>query len=218
METNFYIPTYIINMKDRNDRRLHIEKQFYGRSEFEPIYVEACMHEKGTIGLWQSMVKVVKMAKEREDDIIIICEDDHMFTAEYNKDYFFTNLIESDRQGVEILSGGIGGFGYVVPVAPNRYWVDWFWCTQFIVVFKSLFHKILDYEFKENDTADGVLSVLSNYKMTIYPFISVQKDFGYSDVTVGNNENVGLITRHFAYTNLRLSNMHSVSHFYNYRK
>jgi hypothetical protein len=214
----FYIPTYIINITDRTERRLHIEQQFHGRPEFEPIFVEACIHEKGTIGLWQSMVKVVKIAMEREDDIIIICEDDHMFTAEYNKDYFLTNIIEADRQGVEILSGGIGGFGYAVPVALNRYWVDWFWCTQFIVVFKSLFQKMLDYEFKENNTADGVLSFLSHNKMTIYPFISVQKDFGYSDVTLDNNENAGLITRHFAYSNFRLSKIHSVSHFYNCRK
>ena len=62
-----------------------------------------------------------------------------------------------------------------MPIAKNRYWVDWFWCTQFIVVYKKLFQKILDYEFKDTDTADGVISMLSNNLMTLYPFISKQK-------------------------------------------
>lgn len=84
-------------------------------------------------------------------------------------------FIFQDIQGVDILSGGVGGFGYAVPIAKNRYWVDWFWCTQFIVVYKKFFQKILDYEFKDTDTADGVISMLSNNLMTLYPFISKQK-------------------------------------------
>ena len=108
---------------------------------------------------------------------MIICEDDHIFTPAYNKDYLFANIIGANAQGSELLSGGVGGFGTAVPVDTNRYWMDWFWSTQFIIIFKPLFQKILDYDFKDTDTADGVLSVLAKDKMTIYPFISVQKRF-----------------------------------------
>ena len=41
--------------------------------------------------------------------------------------------------------------------------------------------------------------------MTIYPFVSVQKDFGYSDVTVQNNEKKGLISKFFEDAGKRLA-------------
>ncbi|MFK2249200.1 hypothetical protein ACIXO6_15670 [Bacteroides fragilis] len=47
--------------------------------------------------------------------------------------------------------------------------------------------------------------------MTIYPFISVQKDFGYSDVTVYNGT-PGMISNYFSQANYRLRMIHHVSH------
>ncbi len=198
-------------MRNRVERRSHIEKQFQGKPEFKLTWIEAIEHPIGAVGLWKSMVKVVETAIINDDDIIIICEDDHTFTSAYSKEYFFANIIAANNQESELLSGGIGGFGTAVPVDSNRYWIDWFWCTQFIVVFKPLFQKILDYDFQDTDTADGVLSVIANNKMTLYPFISIQKDFGYSDVTCANNEFAGMITNHFRQTDMRLSLIHHVA-------
>lgn len=208
----FYLPVYVINLKNRIERRKHIEEQFENKSEFKVRIIEAVEHSIGAIGLWQSIVKVIQIAIEHEDDIIIICEDDHTFTPAYSKDYLLRNIIEADQQGSELLSGGIGGFGFAVPVATNRYWVDWFWSTQFIVLFKPLFQKILSYNFKDSDTADGVLSMIAKDKMTIYPFISIQKDFGYSDVTQSNDENIGLVDNLFKHSDHRLRIIHYVAH------
>lgn len=207
MEDNnngFYLPVYVINLEERTERRLHIEKQFRGKAEFQLNWIKAVRHPIGTVGLWQSMVQAVRKAEENEDDIIVICEDDHTFTPAYNKEYLLRNILEAEAQGIELLSGGIGGFGMAVPTSVNRYWVDWFWSTQFIVVFKPLFKRILDYDFKDSDTADGVLSALTADKMALYPFISVQTDFGYSDVTRSNNDNVGLVDQLFLRSSLRL--------------
>ena len=210
--SNFFLPVYVINLKDRIERRKHIEEQFKDKPEFELSWIRAIEHPIGAVGLWRSMVDAVKMAEANGDDIMVICEDDHTFTPSYNKDYLLINIVEANKQGSELLSGGIGGFGTAVPVAINRYWVDWFWCTQFIVVFKPLFHKILDYNFKDTDTADGVLSILAKDKMTMYPFISVQKDFGYSDVTRTNNDIVDLVDKLFKQSQHRLSTIHNVTH------
>ena len=101
-----------------------------------------------------------------------------------------------------------------VPTAANRYWVDWFWCTQFIVVYKKLYARILSYNFKDTDTADGVLSGLARFKMVIYPFVSRQKAFGYSDITEGNMKHPDLIVRHFERADVRLKQVHAVSHIF----
>ena len=211
-ESDFYLPVYVINLKDRIDRRKHIKAQFRGKKEFKLTWIDAVEHPIGAVGLWKSMVKAVETAIENDDDIMIICEDDHTFTPQYSKEYLLSSIVGADEQGAELLSGGIGGFGTAVPVASNRHWVDWFWCTQFIVVFKPLFQKILDYDFKDTDTADGVLSAIAKDKMTMYPFVSIQTDFGYSDVTRANDEISGMVDNLFRKADYRLNLIHRVTH------
>lgn len=209
-KNEFYIPVYAINVKERTERRKHILKEFARKKEFDLTVVDACVHEKGTIGLWNSIVSIVRKAVENKDEVIVICEDDHYFTDRYSPQLLFGAIREAYIQGADILSGGIGGFGQAIPVGCCRYWMDWFWCTQFIVVYSHFFETILAYEFKEDDTADGVLSQLSLNKMVIYPFISEQKDFGYSDVTQSNMENQGRICEHFSWASRRLEVIESI--------
>ena len=109
--SDFYLPVYVINLKERTERRQHIEEQFQGRVEFALHWIEAIEHSIGAVGLWQSMLKAVQTAIDKRDDIMIICEDDHIFTPAYNKDYLFANIIGANAQGSELLSGGVGGFG-----------------------------------------------------------------------------------------------------------
>lgn len=196
-KNDVYIPVYVINMKNRQERKEHITQEFEGKNEFNVNIIEACTHEKGNIGLWNSIVKIVNLAQMNGDDVIILCEDDHFFTEHYSAGLLMKEIKEAYMQQADILSGGIGGFGHAIPVGYHRYWVDWLWCTQFVVVYRRFFNAILSYNFKETDTADGVFSKLSTNKMVIYPFISEQTDFGYSDVTQNNQKNKGLIHEHF---------------------
>ncbi|MCX2495861.1 glycosyltransferase family 25 protein [Pedobacter sp. PF22-3] len=198
------IPTYIINLKERVERKKHISKQFESKPEFATKIIDACQHKIGAIGLWQSMLKIVNMAIQNNDDVIVICEDDHEFTSNYNSDDLIYNIVKAHEQGAEILSGGIGYFGYAVPITKNRFWVNPFQSTQFIVLYKSIFPKMLKYRFKKTDVADLVLANLTSHKMVLYPFISRQKDFGYSDITSQHNEQPGLVQNMFSRTEERL--------------
>ncbi|REC80498.1 glycosyl transferase [Chryseobacterium elymi] len=182
------IPTYIINLKHRKDRLESVLKEFKGKQEFDCHIIEACEHEKGNIGLWESIRKTVHLAIDNADDVIIIVEDDHIFTDDYDRDFFIENILASNEQGADILSGGIGGgFRFAVPITENRFWINHFWCTQFMVIYNRFFEQILNADFGPDDTADNFLSQLTADKMVLYPFISVQKDFGYSDITAENN-------------------------------
>jgi GR25 family glycosyltransferase involved in LPS biosynthesis len=200
---NFTIPTYIINLPERKDRLAHIIDQFKDRPEFNLNIVEACRHECGAVGLWQSIVKVVGMAIENDDDVIIICEDDHQFTEHYSKNDLIRNIFEAHYHRVEILSGGIGGFDIAVPVSRDKFWIRSFYSTQFIILFKSAFSKIIDLKYDDGITSDGAFSAISTYKMTMFPSISTQKEFGYSDVTKWNN-GVGAVSRWFVSASDRL--------------
>ncbi|MDQ0968481.1 methylmalonyl-CoA mutase cobalamin-binding subunit [Flavobacterium sp. W4I14] len=200
----FSIATYVINMQERTDRLAHILRQFKDRPEFDVTVLEACKHEIGAVGLWYSILKMIKLALENDDDVIIMCEDDHEFTEYYNAEYLMQNIIASHEQGVAILCGGIAGYGEVVPLTENRYWLNTFLSTQFIVLYKKIFKKILNYKFKDDDVADLVLANLTSHKMVLYPFISRQKDFGYSDITTLHNEQPGLVQNMFNETEQRL--------------
>lgn len=197
MDTHFSISTYIVNLKSRKDRLKHIKQQFKNKPEFDFHIIEACLHEKGNMGLWQSFQKVIKIAEENDDGVIIFVEDDHIFTEHYQWNFLFNNIVESNKQGLDILLGGItGGFKNVVPITKNRLWVDHFWGTQFTIIYKRFYSKILEANFEEKDTLDDFLSNLTPNKMVLYPFISIQKEFGYSDVTKSNNIE-GNITTYF---------------------
>jgi hypothetical protein len=201
------IPVYIINLPERTERLMHIQKQFRGKIEFDTIVVEACKNTIGAIGLWDSIVKVINLAIENDDDVIIICEDDHQFTEAYSEQFLLKNILEAHNCGADVLSCGACDFGQIVPLTSERYWVNPLTGTQFIVVYKKLFREILKYNFREFDTADGVISKLSGNIMLLYPFISIQKDFGYSDVTREHNDYEGLVSIMFNQTEKRLKNI-----------
>lgn len=183
------IPTFIISLERRIDRRSHILKQFTNKSAFDCTVVNACENANGRLGLWHTIKEIISQATYLNHEYILICEDDHEFTLNYSEQKLFSCINDSRFLNADILSGGICFCdNNVKQVHYNLVSVDNFACTQFVIIFKSLFQKILTAEFTEHDCADFKLADLSDKKLVIYPFISTQKDFGYSDVSNGYYE------------------------------
>lgn len=195
---NMVLPTYIINLPEREERRKHILSQFEGRKEFDCKLINAVKHTVGAYGLWLTIRKVIEMAIENDDEVILICEDDHEFSTDYSSSFLFKNILEAHFQGADYLSGGSGGFDFALPITKNRFWVNPCYSTQFIIIFKKFFHKILNEPFDEDVIADMLLPSMTSNKMLLFPFISFQKDFGYSDVTPLHHNLKGLITQIFS--------------------
>lgn len=191
-----FVPTYVINLPERTDRLEHIRKEFNGRPEFDLHILEASRHEIGAIGLWQSICRIIAEAKEHDEDFVLICEDDHFFTEAYNRESFLRQIMLAGAMGAQMLSGGIGDFSNLVSLPGGVAWIDRFWCTQFIVVYRNAYDLILNAPFGLRDVADEKLSALLTAKLVTVPFISEQTDFGYSDITESNNHN-SMIRRHF---------------------
>lgn len=190
------IPVHAINMKERTDRLAHIRRQFAGRPEFDLRIVEASRHEIGAVGLWHSICGIISRAREAGEDFVVICEDDHIFTENYSPDHFLHQIMLASAMGAQMLSGGVGDFGNLVPLPGGLCWVDRFWCTQFMVIFRRAYDLILNAGFSLRDVADDKISDLLTAKFLTVPFISEQTDFGYSDITLSNNRD-SMILRHF---------------------
>lgn len=203
------IPTYVINLPERTERLDHIRKQFDGKDEFDVHIIEACKHSIGAVGLWESIRKIVNLAIANDDDVIIICEDDHVFTGDYSKSHLIKNIIGAYKQHTEVLLGGIGGFNKALPVSAGRAWVNDFYCTQFTVLYKSVFQKIFDEPYDNQVIADGMLSRITGNIMVCFPFISIQEYFGYSDVTQTFDADKGLLKRMFSRATDRLKKIYT---------
>lgn len=198
------IPTYVINLPERTDKLVHIKKQFYDKPEFDLQIIEACKHEIGAFGLWLSIKKIISIALASDYDVIIICKDDHEFTQDYSKDFLIKNIIEAYQEGASFLSGGTTKWHDAVPVTKNRFWVDNCLSAQFLVIYKDFFSQIEAYPYDETIVTDLVYSKIALNKMILYPFVSVQKDFSYSDVTLSHSLDKNLVNTLFIESDLKL--------------
>ena len=192
---NIVIPTYIIHLTERIERQEDIKREFNGKNEFDLTIVEVCRNEMGALGLWESIRKIVQIAIVKDDDVIVISQDDHEFTEHYSRNYLIRNIIEAHAQGADILSGGSSEYNYAVQIATNRFWIHSLLPAPFIVLYRKFFQRILDEPFDEDVKADSLLSILTSHKMLLYPFVSRQHD-GFS-----------LIPKMVSSSNKRLNNL-----------
>src|SRR5665213_1012951 len=207
------IPVFVINLKSRTDRKQHILQQFHEKKEFDVHIVEACEHKNGAIGLWKSITNILQELINTEIDFVIICEDDHEFTKEYNKEYLFECIAEAKENEADILLGGVSWFTTMIEVSENLFWVEKFTGTQFTILFRKFFNNILEADFGNHDSADYKICSLTENKFFMNPFISVQKDFGYSDATTKNNR-PGIVKEFFDNSVESITTFKKVNSFY----
>lgn len=85
--TKSVINVYVPNLSIRTDRKASIEKQFKDKNEFELNILPALEHRIGAYGLWQTFMSVVRKEHDKRSEFFIFCEDDHVFTENYNREY-----------------------------------------------------------------------------------------------------------------------------------
>ncbi|MCC6286778.1 MAG: hypothetical protein IT249_02735 [Chitinophagaceae bacterium] len=157
------IPTFIINLKFRTDRKVDIANEFEGRSEFDTFIIEAYEHEIGSIGLWKTIQKVINIAVEKKLDYILLCEDDHQFTDDYSSQKLFAAIAEAKEKEADILCGGVSWFQNGFQVSDNFFTTGKFSGMQFTIVFKKFYNKIPGAAFTEFDSADYIISGKDQY-------------------------------------------------------
>lgn len=211
----FKIKTFIINLKERTDRLENILNEFKDRDEFDLTVIPAIRADVGAIGLWKTIRYIVKEHAINEP-YILICEDDHIFTPAYNANKFQTYINNMEKKKADIILGGISWFHGAIPIDEDLFWIHYFNGTQFYVVFRKFYDRILKTKYYKNEVADLKISSLSINKFCIHPFISIQKDFGYSDAT-GIKEVINNFEKIFEGSGERLKKIRIVDDYYKYQ-
>lgn len=207
------IPTFVLNLERRKDRREHIINQFAGKDEFDLKFVNPIAEENPAISLWNTVKYIINELLSPESDFVLICEDDHTFTDKYDKDLVRHCINVAKCLNAEILSGGVSCVGEMILLEPNIMWIEKFTGLQFTIIFRRLFGAINNFEFKEYDNADIVMSNLAKRIFLLTPFISTQKEFGYSDITAMNNV-AGRVDSLFEFAQRKVEAIVKVSSFY----
>ena len=207
------IPVYAINLLKRTDRKTHILNEFKLYKEFNLHIVKAHEHQIGALGLWSTLKHILLDLVPPNEEYIIICEDDHAFRRSYNLNKLLKGISDAKKLNADVLCGGVSWYTDALQISDSLFWVEKFSGLQFTVIFRKFFDKILQANFTTVDAADYKLSELSDKLFVLYPFISTQKEFGYSDVTPKNNLE-GRVTEIFTNTNLRLRQLKKVSKYY----
>lgn len=207
------INVFTANLPYRVERRKHIAIQFENKKFFFLEVTPTVSCSIAAKSLWLTIQQIIKVKVDWQDDFFVFCEDDHQFTEHYNFSLLKQTIKESQALDADILCGGVSWFKTGVQVSNNLFWVERFSGLQFTVIFKKFYSKIVKADFTEQDAADYKISELTDKKFVIYPFISIQKDFGYSDVTAKNNE-TGRVERLFEETSERFELLKKVRSYY----
>lgn len=206
------IPTYIIRHPESYISRDHIDSQFKCRNEFKTTSISLGRQTIKGLGLWRCIRKIIKIAIDSDDDVIVICNDDHEFTDEYCKKNLLKNIVEAHQQGCDCLIGGSNRFDFVVPISSQRYWINNFSSTGFIVLYRKFFQKILDEPYDENINTDLKLSQMTSHKMILYPFIAKQRDFEFLNISENDKTNTtSIVDNMFNQTKMKLNNIHQLA-------
>lgn len=206
MENKTKIPVFVINLEERKDRKAHTVEQFRNKPEFSMNIVKAIQDKIGAIGLWKTMKKIVKKAQDNRNEYIILCEDDHLFTENYNEKKLFELIQKGKKLHADLLLGGVSHFVDAVEFDKGLFWLSSFTGFQFAIIYNHFFNKFLSIELNNNDNIDIKMKDISDKIFCIYPFISIQKEFEYSDVTK-RNELTGVVTEYFVKSDQRLKTL-----------
>lgn len=203
------INVYVPNLPERKERKASILQQFEGRDAFNLHVVEPIKRSSPSTSLWHTFVEIVRTEARSDADFFIFCEDDHLFTADYSANLLESSIEKAMSLGADILSGGFSWYEMPIQVSNHLFWVKNFTGMQFTVVFRKFYSTILQSDTQGAHTLDLYISALSDDIFVISPYISIQKEFGYSDVTLKNNT-AGRVDSYFREHNATLNILRKV--------
>ncbi len=206
---------YILNMPQRKERKVSVGREFEKKKElFKTTFVCPVENKNPRVSHWHTFLQLVAKAKQQGLPGFVFCEDDHVFTSDFDESLFSDTVGEADMLGADILLGGVSWMDAPVQVRKHLFWLNRFNGTQFVIVFSRFYDRILSSQYDERRVVtDFHISSNSENIFVAYPFFSVQKEFGYSDVTPFNDRD-GYVDGLFKATSNGLRIMDKVRSFY----
>jgi len=149
------IPVMYINLDSRTDRKEHVEKELKKIEVNQPERFKAIKLDNGALGCSMSHLKCLEIAKQKDYDYVLICEDDIEFL---NPQLFLTQInkfLDSDINWDVVLIAG----NNMLPYKPiNDMCIQIYNCqtTTGYIVRKNYYDKLIQ-NYKE-----GIQNLIKN--------------------------------------------------------
>jgi glycosyl transferase family 25 len=149
------IPVMYINLDSRTDRKEHVEKELKKIEVNQPERFKAIKLDNGALGCSMSHLKCLEIAKQKDYDYVLICEDDIEFL---NPQLFLTQIkkfLDSDINWDVVLIAG----NNMLPYKPiNDMCIQIYNCqtTTGYIVRKNYYDKLIQ-NYKE-----GIKNLMKN--------------------------------------------------------
>lgn len=165
-QQELYLPTFLLLSPEQKEQN-SLLSEFLDKPEFEVNVITMTSNKNKQVCHWEGIKRAILLAKKNQDDVILIIKDTHRFTSSYNKKAFLGALIAAASEGVELLWEG--SLCESTPIEEDILGIEKISNSQFLVVFSSLFDKILTYDFQSNELVGKVLTKLTLNKRVILP-------------------------------------------------
>ena len=97
-----------------------VKKHFDGKSLFRTE-----MLVSPSLSRWSLFRCAVEHAeKSGDDDVIVVCFNEHNFTNNFDGRLFLDVIVEASKRGAQLLIGGCQKVENMVPVTSSLFWVD----------------------------------------------------------------------------------------------
>lgn len=120
-------------------------------------------------GNWQMLRDFV--SQHYKEDCFMICNTSNNRNIDLDENYLLTSVYESVNYDCKILFGDAVAIGQVIPLSKNIHWVDYVRSASLIIIFKTAFDDIINYE-GSNKGFWHSINIMSSQKLLMHPFAS----------------------------------------------
>jgi hypothetical protein len=171
--SDFVLPVFAINCTDRESMNQRIKLNFENRDGFLLDRLYSTEHPSSA-WVWETLTDIFKRSLGASNDFVIICNEQHVFSNQFEYKYLIKNIIEGYCQNADVLCGGIdGGASYAMKISENRFWLNSFFPLRFVVFYRKFYKKFIDNPFSESSSIFSQIANLSKGVMVIHPPVSI---------------------------------------------
>ena len=107
-----------------------------------------------------------------DNEIFVVCSINHHFPANFSCFGFVRDIQKAFQLNADLLIGYVEDFDMVIPLSTRILWIQTPKAPDFVVVYRSLFEKLLDQIMIDSDNIIEKCVELAENKLLVYPFLS----------------------------------------------
>lgn len=157
---NFYINTFCFY-----NNRKNCKEDFSRKKEFHISWIQSASPLPNINR--RNLNSILTRSIQDEDDVIIICFDNYRLKTNYSKYSLFKYILMAQFYQADILFCNGIKIDYMCKIQDELYWVNNIKESDFIVLYRKFFDKILDIDFLPSKSFSEIISTLSHDKLMI---------------------------------------------------